>query len=308
MPKFEICQASLPKNRAHGIDSHVIRLCTAPVAVVCKFCGSDNVIKHGLKKNAQQYLCKACGRVFTDKDTPENKQTDTAMVGSALGMFFEGLSCSDISRQLETTFKEPINPSTIYRWVMEYARKAHDFMDTIKAKTSDTWVVDETMVKVTGKNVWYWDVIDDQTRFLIDTHLSEFRTINDVEILFRDCVKRTDHSPHFILSDGMKAYPEGIERVFGADSHHIVAKGITAEINTNLIERFHSTLKERYKVMRGLKTMESAYIVLNGFVVHYNFFRPHMTLGNTTPAKAAGIKLPFTNWEGFIRFYEAVVQ
>jgi transposase-like protein len=84
-----------------------------------------------------------------------------------------------------------------------------------------------------------------------------------------------------------------------------VAQGLTAEINTNLIERFHSTLKERYKVMRGLKTMESAWIVLNGFVANYNFFRPHMTLNNTTPAQAAGIKLPFNDWEGFIRYEQA---
>ncbi len=304
MPKFEMCHAQTPKTHVHGKDPHVIQLCTSNVTR-CKFCGSKNIYKFGTRKDAQRYMCHDCGRVFTDKDTPESKQNSTAMIGAAMGMFYEGLSTADISRQLEATFKQTINPSTVYRWVMEYSKKAHAFMDTLKAKTSDTWVVDETVVKVAGKNVWYWDVIDEDTRFLIDTHLSEFRTIVDVEILFRDCVKRTDHAPHFILSDGMKAYPEGIERVFGADSHHIQVKGITAEINTNLIERFHSTLKERYKVMRGLKTMETAFIILNGFVVYYNLIRPHTFLNGLTPARAAGIKLPFENWEGFIRHHEA---
>jgi transposase-like protein len=121
-------------------------------------------------------------------------------------------------------------------------------------------------------------------------------------MLFEHCKRRTDTIPRFILSDGLRAYQDGIEQVFGSDSNHIVVKGLTSEINNNLIERFHSTLKERYKVMRGLKTMESAWVVLNGFVFNYDFFRPHMSLDNTTPAKVAGIKLPFSDWEGFIRY------
>ena len=114
------------------------------------------------------------------------------MIANAMSMFFGGLPCSEISRQLETIYHDSINPSTIYRWVMEYSRKAHDFMDTQKAHVSDTWCVDETVINVAGNNVWYWDVIDEGTRFLIDTHLSETRTINDVVILFEHCKKRVN--------------------------------------------------------------------------------------------------------------------
>jgi hypothetical protein len=54
--------------------------------------------------------------------------------------------------------------------------------------------------------------------------------------------------------------------------------------------------------MRGLKTKETAQIILDGFVVHYNFFRAHMSLGtDITPAQVAGIKLPFSTWEGLLR-------
>ncbi len=66
--------------------------------------------------------------------------------------------------------------------------------------------------------------------------------------------------------------------------------------NTNLIERFHGTLKARIKVMRGLKKPETALEILDGWLVHYNFFRPHESLGDTTPAEKAGIKFPFKNW------------
>jgi transposase InsO family protein len=71
--------------------------------------------------------------------------------------------------------------------------------------------------------------------------------------------------------------------------------------NINLIERFHGTLKQRTKVMRELKTEEGARIILDGFVVHYNFFRRHTSLGDLTPAQAAGICVAFDTWEELLR-------
>ena len=111
---------------------------------------------------------------------------------------------------------------------------------------------------------------------------------------------RTIGIPNQIVSDGMMTYPDAIERVFGADSEHIRAKGLTAEINTNIIERFHGTVKERTKVMRGLRTIETARKFLDGWLVHYNFFRPHTSLKDMTPSLKAGIKFPFRNWKDVV--------
>jgi hypothetical protein len=72
------------------------------------------------------------------------------------------------------------------------------------------------------------------------------------------------------------------------------------ECNTNLIERFHGTIKSRTKVMRGLHTVESARLFMDGWLVHYNFFRPHMSLKDRTPASVAGIRFPFRNWKDII--------
>ncbi len=48
--------------------------------------------------------------------------------------------------------------------------------------------------------------------------------------------------------------------------------------------------------MRDLKGEESAQLVMDGWGIHYNFFRPHMGLGGKTPAEAAGIKYSVKNW------------
>jgi putative transposase len=273
---------------------------TKPEPIRCKWCGSTDIMKYGSRKGVQEYVCQRCGRKFTAKDAPYKKQTPTEQIGASLAMFYDGLSFADISRQLADTYNNPVAKSTVYRWVISYTLKAVEMLEQLELKVSDVWVVDETMVKVAGHNLWFWDVIDEDTRFLLASHLSKARTIPDVAIVMRRAWRRAGKTPKLIISDGMPAYPDGIERVFGAYSKHIQSKGFTEEINTNLIERFHGTLKDRVKVLRGFKTLDTADLLLEGFLVHYNFFRPHMTLQGKTPAEVAGIKLAYKNWTSLI--------
>jgi len=94
---------------------------------------------------------------------------------------------------------------------------------------------------------------------------------------------------------------DGVELNFGAETKHIQAKGFTADKSTNLIERFHGILKDRTKVMRGLKKKETARLLMDGWLVHYNFFRPHEALDDFTPAEKAEIKFPYKDWQDVTR-------
>ena len=269
--------------------------------IKCKWCGSLDIMKHGIRSGIQEYVCQKCGRKFVAKDAPYKKQTPSEQIGASLNMYYDGLSFSDIARHLKETYDNPVNESTVYRWVLDYTVKALNALEPLKPIVGDTWVVDETVIKVGGHNMWFWDVICEESRFLLASHLSRSRTILDVSIVMRRAWQRTDKAPRFIISDGMPAYPDGIERVFGAYSKHIQTRGFTEDINTNLIERFHSTLKERTKVLRGFKTWDTAELILSGFLIHYNFFRPHMSLKDKTPAQVAGLKIPFKTWTDFVR-------
>lgn len=66
--------------------------------------------------------------------------------------------------------------------------------------------------------------------------------------------------------------------------------GVRARETDNIVERLRGTLKDRLKPMGGLKNMNTAQAVLNGYVTHYNFCRKHLTLGKT-PAEASGISI-----------------
>jgi hypothetical protein len=53
--------------------------------------------------------------------------------------------------------------------------------------------------------------------------------------------------------------------------------------------------------MKGLKTLDTAIQFVDGFLVHYNFFRGNEALDGKTPAEEAGIKFPYKDWAEVIR-------
>jgi transposase-like protein len=230
------------------------------------------------------------------------------VVGDAIAAYYDGLSYRDIQRRVQTTHGIKPSTATLYEWVRDYVRRGTGLMDSFKAGTSDTWVADEMMVKIDGKNVWLWNVMDARTRYLLATHISETRTTRDAVTLFRTAKRRASHSPKYIRTDGLKAYIDGVEQVFGAETRHEQAEGIRSEINNNLAERLHGTIRERTKVMRGMETKRTAETVMDGFRLHYNHMKPHHGLGGRTPAVAAGLPVVFHDWVEVARLRDEDVE
>jgi putative transposase len=107
-------------------------------------------------------------------------------------------------------------------------------------------------------------------------------------------------TPRIVVTDKLRAYLDGIELAFGSDTYHKRSAPFEIGNNNNLIERFHGTLKERTKVMRALKNKNTLKKFADGWLVYYNFFRPHMSLKDRTPAQAAGVNFPYHNWKELI--------
>jgi putative transposase len=156
-------------------------------------------------------------------------------------------------------------------------------------------------LRIEGLNTWFWDVIDNNTRFLITSHMSLSRTTRDAQIFVERAARRANKIPRVIITDKLQAYIDGIELAFGSETTHLPAKKLTAKGGTQLIERFHSTLKARTKIMRGLKKRSTAALIMDGWLIHYNFLRPHESLHNRTPAEAAQIKYKFRNWLDIVK-------
>jgi transposase-like protein len=262
----------------------------------CKYCGSYHVVRFGHSKQMQRLLCQDCKRTFMDTDALAGMKTPADQVASALNMYYEGMSLNAIRRHLQQMYNNYPSDSTVYEWITRFTKQAIKQTEDYKPEVGDIWVADETVLKIGGGKVWFWDLIDVKTRFLLASHISDKRTTWDARMLVTKAAMRAGKPPKVVVTDKLQAYLDGIELAFGAETRHIAAKTLTSEPAKQLIERFHGSLKDRTKVMRGLKKYATANLLMDGWLVHYNFFRPHETLGDLTPAQKAGIKFPFKNW------------
>lgn len=59
------------------------------------------------------------------------------------------------------------------------------------------------------------------------------------------------------------------------------------------MERLNGEIRDREKVMRGLKKMDTP--IIEGYKIYHNFVRPHQALDGKTPADIASITVEGQN-------------
>jgi putative transposase len=162
-------------------------------------------------------------------------QYSTSKVADAISMYFEGMSLKEIRRNFIQQHNDYISDVTVLNWVKRFTELAVDEANKHTPTVSSIWVADETVLRIDGKNIWLWDIIDTKTRFLIATHMSETRTSKDAEQLMKLAYQRTGKIPRVVYTDKLRAYLEGIENVFGADTIHKQGAPFDVENNTNWV-------------------------------------------------------------------------
>jgi len=223
-------------------------------------------------------------------------KTDVNIISAALSCYFGGMPLDAIQRHLEQQYHHYYTEMGIYNWVKRFSEEAVNKIKDFQPIVGDTWIADETMLKVGGKKVWFFDVIDKKTRYLLASRLSTSRTTKEAALVMNEAKKIAGKSPKRIITDRLAAYIDGVELVFGADTKHIQSKPFTDVNSTNIIERFQGTLKDRTKIIRGFKNLKTAELLTDAWLVHYNFFKEHESLGNIPPAQKMGIPTPLKSW------------
>ena len=274
---------------------------------VCKLCGSNAVVKFGHREGNQLYWCKVCNKKFNPNDHLFQMKTPYQQVSSAVDNYYKGDSINEIRDNLNTHYGNYPSSKTVYRWITKYTDKAIELFKDYHPEVGDKWIADETVLKLDGEKRWCIDIIDSKTRFLLGTKLSNNREGKDIAELLQIAKTRAKRNPKktlTIITDGWGGYREAIEKVFGSEAKHIVTDPFDSNktgYNSELIERWHGTLKDRTKSLRGLKSVETADKFLAGFLAWYNFMRPHESLKGQTPAEKANIKYTFKSWVDVVR-------
>jgi putative transposase len=262
----------------------------------CKFCGSERLVKNGSVAAKQVFKCKVCSHRFFDNQQFSKMKVSKHVIVAAMNLYFEGLSVRKTQRQLKNLLGVKVNSATIWRWVQKYSKLVNAYVTTTQSpQLSGKWHEDETMIKCEGRDQWFWEMIDEDTRFLVASHLSGSRTFEDTVGIFQKGLEISKERPRAVFVDGSHVYQGAFNRVFYSrykvDKVELVQRvGIRARETNNIVERLHSTLKERTRPMRGLKTKATAQNILDGYVVNYNYVRPHQSI-KMTPAQKAGIQI-----------------
>ncbi len=257
---------------------------------------SYKVVKDGKVHGQQVYRCRNCSHRFYNNQQLSRMKVKKHVIVAALNLYFDGLSVRKTQNQLAQLLGEKVNASTIYRWLVKYSALVSKYCeDEMNPETSGKWHEDETMVKCEGRNVWFWEMIDEDTKFLVASHLGGDRSIEETAKIFEKAVKVAKERPKVIFVDGSNSYDRAFNKVYysryKANRVELVKRvGIQARTTNNIVERLHGTLKDRLRPMRGLKNIEASKILLDGYVVNYNYVRKHQTI-KKTPAQAAGIQI-----------------
>jgi len=231
-------------------------------------------------------------------------KSPTEQVATALHDYYDGgSSVRAIGRHvLQETGSAP-STATVYEWIQKYTEYLTDSIKDYQPKVGSVWIADETAIKIAGQNVWLWDLIDQDTRYLLASRLSTSRTTRDAHILIDRAIKLAGKEPKVVLTDKLASY---LDVRYGKDTEHRQGSPFSTVEgeSTSKIERWHGTVKARTKVMRGLKNLETAHDFVSGFLAFYNHLRPHESLDNKTPAEVAGIAYPYRNWSELISKYK----
>ncbi len=275
----------------------------------CLYCDSTALVHRGSRSThgkVKRYSCKKCGKWFTlREDGFFRMRNDPRIITLSLDAYYKGMSFRDIVDHVKQFYGVRITHVSVLKWVGKFTRMLAVYHDSLEPIVGDTWNVDEMTVYIDGKKHWLWNVLDKKTRFQLASTISKQRNLKDAREPLRKAKEIAKVRPRYVVTDGLKAYPDAIQKEYGTlanpKTKHVRLPSIREHPNNNVVERLHGTIREREKVMRGVDSENSP--ILKGHQVWMNLIRPHMGLNGKTPAEEAGIKLNLSGnkWLDLIR-------
>jgi transposase-like protein len=277
----------------------------------CRFCNSVDLLRWGHRKTQQgkkpRFKCRTCGKRFVVDEGFLKARFDPKIV--CLDMYYKGASFRKIKQHVALFYGLKVSDVAILKWVRKFSELLDAYTTKLTPELSGVWNCDEMKTKmaheepVNGERFyWLWNALDNQSRYLVASHLTRGRTHKDARAFFEVAKRQAKKDPKVIFSDGLDSYRGEYKSIMEMPAH-IANVGIRSHMGNHRVERLHNSMREREKVMRHLKKANSAEKVFKGYRAYYNYVRPHMALENRTPAEAAAIpvQLGTNKWLDLIR-------
>jgi transposase-like protein len=262
----------------------------------CVFCHSSNIKKFGVRKNKsgdiQRFVCCDCKKTFSVNIGFERMKHNPQAITSAMQLYFSGESLRNTMKSLKLLGVE-VSHKTVFMWIRKYVRLMNDYVEKIVPNVSDTWRADELYLKVKGDMKYLFALMDDETRFWIAQEVAETKYQHDARKLFQLGMKVAGKKPLTLITDGLRTYSQAYRSEFftlkNPRTQHVRHITWRGDRNNNKMERFNGEVRDREKVMRGLKAKDTP--ILSGYQLFHNYIRPHEALEGKTPSQACGITI-----------------
>jgi transposase-like protein len=266
----------------------------------CIYCNSTKIVKFGIRHNKfgdiQKFQCKDCRRYFTINIAFEKMKHDPKGITTAMQLYFSGESLRNTAKSLRLLGID-VSHKTVYQWIKKYVNLMKEYADKLQPQVGDTWRADELFLKISGNMKYMYALLDDETRYWIAQQVSANKYKDDISQMLRDGKAITGKRPTIFITDGAQNFHQAYNRElwthFKPRPIHIKSITIRGHHNNNKMERFNGEVRDREKVMRSLKKVDSP--ILKGYQIYHNHIRTHMGLKGKTPSEACGIKIEGEN-------------
>tara|TARA_Y100000310_G_C20494292_1_gene720768 strand:+ start:43 stop:924 length:882 start_codon:yes stop_codon:yes gene_type:complete len=273
-------------------------------AICCPHCNSNNITKRGFFQTKahgkqQRYFCKSCNKKFIRRTGFYRMRNSANKITLCLDLFFKGVSTRKVQEHLQAFYPHNSSHMTIYRWIVKYSKMIGKFTDKLKLNVGNELQIDEMEYHRLGNKNWFIDCIDTETRYLVSSEYRSKRSEEDIKIVLRIAKYKTDNKTTIVQTDGWGAYRKSLNKTFGLHKRKAISKIIHRKLNASKgdgfncrIERLHNSIRERTKTFRGFHgSVESAYAIMKGYEIFYNFIRKHQAIGKCPYEVATDIKL-----------------
>ncbi len=271
----------------------------------CPTCGSNNIRKDGIRHNKnydiQRFKCvnPNCEKKFSINLGFKKMRATPQIITSAMQLYFTGESYRNVQKFIRLQGIE-ISHQAIYKWIKKYTKLMDDYLSTITPQVGEKWHADEVWLKIKGDRKYLFAMMDHDTRFWIAQEVADSKFKHNAQSLLKMGKKVTKKIPSEFVTDGLSAYNDAFKKEFAPKNFLHKPSKHTREVhfknqvaNNNIQERLNGEFRDREKVFRGLKKVDSPAIA--GIKMYHNYIRPHMSLDGDTPAKRAGIEIKGDN-------------
>ncbi|MGI0012407.1 MAG: IS6 family transposase [Nitrososphaera sp.] len=249
----------------------------------CPDCGSNNIIMKGFRYNksgaVRKYRCNDCPSWFKNPVTHEDINSNIAAYVIAVDLFFKKLSLREIQNHLYQIYNIEKGVTTLHTWILKFIELVKQSIKHIKFDAGKKWSADEMVIKVKGKKMHLWNILDPISRYHIISMLASGRGTKEAEKVIDGAIKKIGKEPKKFTTDGLSSYCEPLAQ---RNIEHIGNVGIAGkDANNNKVERLHNTIRGFVRAKRGMKN--KAQTLLEGHQIYYNSVRPSMALNGKVP-------------------------